>query len=145
MRKCGDCIVCCVYLRINDPELNKPGMSHCPHVWAAEPEVPGKRVCYNGEGCKIYDKRPVVCAGYTCAWLQGHGEEEDRPDRCGVLMDNLKRVQNAVECKPIWQGAADEPKGQDAIGRISSSKGVPALVTSFYEQVLVRVVGRPWQ
>jgi hypothetical protein len=28
---------------------------------------------------------------------------------------------------------------------VSQSMGVPALVTSFYERHLVRVVGRPWQ
>ena len=145
MRECGDCIVCCVYLKINVPELQKEGMRHCPYVQADEPEIPGKQVCYNGEGCMIYGKHPPVCKGYNCAWLKGHGEEEDRPDRCGVLMDNLKGVQNAVECKPIWDGAAEQPAGQKAIERVSESMGVPALVTSFYERHLVRVVGEPWR
>jgi hypothetical protein len=39
MRTCGDCIVCCVYLKIDVPELRKEGMRHCPHVKADEPEV----------------------------------------------------------------------------------------------------------
>jgi hypothetical protein len=145
MRTCGDCIVCCVYLKIDVPELTKPGMRHCPHVEADEPEVVGERVCYTGTGCKMHGAHPEVCKGYTCAWLRGHGTEEDRPDRCGVLMDNLKGVENAVECKPIWDGAADQPAGVDAIRRISASMGVPALVTSFYERHLVRVEGGPWQ
>ena len=143
MRTCGDCIVCCVYLRIDDPDLTKEGMRHCPHVKADEPEDPGKKVCYTGQGCTIYGKHPRVCQGYFCEWVQGHGEEEDRPDRCGMLIDRVKKIENAVECKPIWDGAADQPAGRIAIERIAKSKGMVALVTSFYERRLVRVVGRP--
>jgi Fe-S-cluster containining protein len=143
VRKCGDCVVCCVYLRIDVPELKKDGMSHCPHVLAAEDEDPGKRVCYNGAGCSIYENRPVVCKDYRCEWLNGHGNEEDRPDRCGILVDRLRGVENAIECKPIWQNAASEKEGWEAIQRISKSKGMPALVMSFYERHLVRVVGSP--
>jgi hypothetical protein len=145
MRTCGDCIVCCVYLKIDVPELRKEGMRHCPHVKADEPEVIGERVCYTGTGCKVHGDHPPVCKGYNCAWLRGHGTEEDRPDRCGVLMDNLKGVKNAVECKPIWDGAANDAAGVFAIQRISASMGVPALVTSFYERHLVRVEGGPWR
>jgi hypothetical protein len=142
VRTCGDCVVCCVYLRIDVPELKKEGMRHCPHVLTDEKEDPGKRVCYTGSGCSIYNKRPQVCREYSCEWVKGHGTEADRPDRCGVLIDRAKRIENAIECKPIWDGAADDPCGMGAIVRISRSTGRPALVTSFYERRLVRVVGR---
>lgn len=142
MRECGDCVVCCVYLNIETSQLKKEAMTHCPHLETDEPEVRGKRVCYTGKGCQIYRVRPKVCAGYKCEWLQGHGDDSDRPDRCGVLVDRSKGVENAIECKPIWEGAAEAPSGREAIKRISKSKGMPALVTSFYEKHLVRVVGR---
>jgi hypothetical protein len=51
-------------------------------------------------------------------------------------MDNLKGVKNAVECKPIWDGAANDAAGVFAIQRISASMGVPALVTSFCSRSL---------
>jgi hypothetical protein len=142
LRTCGDCVACCVYLRIEEPELKKEGMRHCPHVMSDEPEIPGKRVCYTGKGCRIYESRPKTCAGFQCEWLKGHGEEADRPDRCGILIDRSKGIENAIECKPLWSKAYDEPAGRDAIERISKSTGEPALVISFYETHLVKVVGR---
>jgi hypothetical protein len=137
--------VCCVYHRIDTPELKKEPMHHCPHVIADEVEIPGQSVCYSGEGCSIYKNRFPVCVGYQCAWIKGHGAEEDRPDRCGVLFDNVRRVENSIECKPIWDGATETEAGKKAIERVSESMGVPALVISFYERELVRVVGRAWR
>ena len=145
MRNCGDCVACCVYLRIEDPELDKGGMQHCPHVMTDEPEVVGKSVCYTGSGCRIQEKKPKTCSGFQCEWLKGHGAYEDRPDQSGILVDQSKGIENAVECKPLWDRAYDTPAGKGAIERISKSAGSPALVISFYERFLVRVVGRPWQ
>jgi hypothetical protein len=142
MRSCGDCVACCIYLRIEDPELDKEGMRHCPHVATDEAEILGKRVCYTGRGCTIHEKKPKTCAGYQCEWLKGHGVDADRPDRCGILVDRSKGIENAIECKPLWDRAFDEPAGRSAIERISQSTGEPALVISFYERHLVRVVGR---
>jgi len=142
MRTCGSCVACCIYLRIDDPELEKEGMRHCPHVATDEPEVPGKSVCYTGQGCTIQHMKPKTCAGYQCEWLKGHGLDEDRPDLSGILVDRSKKIENAVECKPLWDRAYDEDAGRGAIGRISKSVGEPALVIGFYERHLVRVVGR---
>ena len=142
-RKCGDCIVCCVYLNIDVPELKKKALSHCPHVQAHADEVVGESVCFSGKGCTIYEKRPPdPCRGYRCEWLDGHGAEEDRPDRSGVLVDRMKNIKNAVEVRQLWYGAADLPAGQEAIERISESAAKAALVISFKERRLVRVVGR---
>ena len=139
MRTCGDCIVCCVYLRIR--QLDKPPMRHCKHVDADIPEVPGESVCYTGKGCTIYEDRPdEPCKGYRCEWINGHGADEDRPDRSGILIDRTKDIGNAVEVKPLWPDAADTPEGQETIERVARSKGMAALVLSFYERRLVRVV-----
>jgi hypothetical protein len=142
MRTCGDCVACCIYLQIDDPVLKKKGMKHCPFVETDEPEVPGQSVCFTGKGCKIQNAKPETCVGFQCEWLKGNGDEEDRPDLCGILVDRSKGIENAIECKPLWPGAYDEPAGAGAIERISRSVGEPALVISFYERFLVRVVGR---
>ena len=128
MRTCGDCVACCIYLRIE--ELDKAGLDPCSFL--ADP----------GPGCGIYGWHPAVCKGYRCTWLDGHGEEEDRPDRSGVLIDRTKRIHGAVECKPLSQGAADTEEGRRAIERVCKDAGAVGLVLSYCEQRLVRAQGR---
>lgn len=42
--------------------------------------------CTEGQGCAVYvNGRPSVCEGFLCAWLEGLGSEEDRPDKTGVV------------------------------------------------------------
>jgi hypothetical protein len=38
-------------------------------------------------GCTIYERRPRICRGYRCLWLQGQLDEADRPDRLGAVLD----------------------------------------------------------
>ncbi len=136
-RACGTCTVCCTYLKINQPpELVKIGLKPCDHI--LEPGPDG----YTGGGCGIYDDRPAVCQNYSCLWLYGYGDETDRPDRCGVLVDTVLPIENAIQCKPIWAGAGDSPTGDAAIRRMSRDAGKPALVARFPETMMVRVVGR---
>ena len=138
MRECGECTVCCVYPRI--AELGKDGMRHCVHVIADEEEIPGERVCFTGKGCNAYDDRPKVCRDYKCAWIRGCGGDDDRPDKCGVLIDRGKGIGNAVEVKPLWPNAANEEAGAGAIKRIVEDTGMAALVLTFFEGRLTRVV-----
>lgn len=145
-RSCGDCIVCCVYLKIDQPELQKPALSHCKHLCLKNP-VKKNELQYSTDGqtenCRIYENRPTVCKGYSCLWVQGHGDEEDRPDKSGILIDTLHSIENAIECKPIGPGFEDRPEAVAAIERISRSTNKVALVASFYERKFSRVVGRP--
>lgn len=134
MRQCGECTVCCTYLRIS--VLGKPGLQPCSHL--CSPAVDG----YTGQGCGIYETRPEVCSGYRCKWLDGHGEETDRPDRSGMLIDNVLRIKNAIQAKPIRKGAQDTIEGTAATERISRDTGTPALVCGFPETHMIRVVGR---
>lgn len=142
MRACGECVACCVWHSVE--ELDKPPMRHCPHMLSDEAEIPGQSVCYSGGGCgiKADPKRPAICESYQCEWLLGAGDDADRPDRSGVIADRLKEIGNAVECKPLWDGAAEAPDGQRAIERIARDKDMVALVISFYGRQLVRAVGR---
>jgi Fe-S-cluster containining protein len=38
-------------------------------------------------GCGEYESRPVGCRHYTCAWIDGWGDDRDRPDRLGLLFE----------------------------------------------------------
>jgi len=68
-RSCDTCAVCCVYF----PYQNvKP----CPHL-----QQP-----LSTNNCLIHDTKPATCQAFQCGWLQGLGEEGDRPDLSGVLV-----------------------------------------------------------
>jgi len=44
--------------------------------------------CPHDEGsCAIYSCRPPSCHGYVCAWLLGWGDDADRPDKLGLIVD----------------------------------------------------------
>jgi len=141
-RKCGDCISCCVYLRIN--EIEKPPMSHCVHLSLVGPtkknEVyyTGKSKCGN---CTIYKTRPPVCAEYKCTWLEGYGDEGDRPDRSLILFDNTKKIGNAITAKPLAYLQEESEEGKKTIERMSRSTGKPVIVLNFYERRVKRIVG----
>ena len=104
-------------------------MSHCPHLKTKEPQVIGYSVCFTASslqgGCGIHeDTRSDVCENYQCMWLQGYGEEEDRPNRSGIIADLGWRINSDAEAKQLWKGAADSPSGKKAIQRISEESGM---------------------
>src|SRR5690606_25608786 len=84
-RTCGDCRVCCKLPDI--PELGKPLDRWCQHV----------NLRRHAPGCSIYGSpdRPAACSAFQCGWLAGLGEEGDRPDKLGVLIQPT--VQNGNE------------------------------------------------
>lgn len=144
MRECGDCIVCCVYLKI--PELDKRGFEHCRHLSLDhdpvenELQFTGISDCGN---CEIHKTKPSVCKNYSCLWLQGHGLEKDRPDKSFILADTLHNIENAIEIKQVKDGIANTKQGKATIERLARSTNQIALVATFYERSLIRAVGRP--
>jgi hypothetical protein len=134
-RECGDCAACCVYLKI--PILNKPALTPCQHL-AYEIDGYTSKGC---EACGLYEDRPLVCNLYSCLYLLGYGTDEDRPDRSGILADTMNKIDNAIECKPLWEGA--DVDSADTIERLSQETGKVALVTTYLETRLCRVVGKP--
>lgn len=74
-RTCGSCYVCCVWLGIE--ELRKKGGKACRHLTGTQ--GPEKR-------CSIYEIRPQACVRYQCGWIEGLGEDAQRPDQSGVLI-----------------------------------------------------------
>jgi hypothetical protein len=79
VRPCDGCTSCCYLLPVE--ELNKPLRQMCK---------------YANKGCTIWAPKeleseyPDECRKYRCAWILGLGEEEDRPDLSGVLVDIRK-------------------------------------------------------
>ena len=71
-RTCGACRGCCLPWAV--PEVGKLDAAWCPK------STPG-------DGCTIYATRPDACKKFACVWLNGKGEESDRPDVLGVMMD----------------------------------------------------------
>lgn len=125
-RTCGECQACCTYLPVS--EVGSVALTPCPHQCEA--------------GCSIYDERPDVCKGYACAWLYGAGAEQDRPDLSGILIDNMLRINGALQAKPLSKEAWDDVKAKRAVHRMSRQTKLPVLVAGFPETHIVEVVGR---
>lgn len=76
-RKCGQCTACCILPGIN--ELRKKAGVVCKHL---NTKIFGNQHC-----CTIYEKRPLACSGFHCAWILGLGPEATgRPDRSGLMV-----------------------------------------------------------
>ena len=75
-RKCGDCRMCCKLYPVIEVE------KYLSHNWCQHCNLG------SGEkGCKIYDKRPILCQTYECAWKLGLLGDEDKPNKLGFLID----------------------------------------------------------
>jgi hypothetical protein len=70
VRECGSCTLCCKVLEVSD--LGKPVNTVCNHILA-------------GGGCEIYDRRPRQCSTFSCAWLQGHLDDDWFPETAGMV------------------------------------------------------------
>ena len=146
MRTCGECIACCVYCKIECPELSKKAMTPCPHLTLPGPPLEDA-VYYTGASeagnCGIYEDRPEMCRAYDCAWLQGYGDDGDRPDKALMLFDRSHAIDNALEAKPLAPGHEDTPEGRAVIDRMSVSTRLPVVVLNFYERKIQRIAGWP--
>ena len=145
MRECGDCVACCVYYRIS--EIDKKGMQPCSHLNIEKP--PKNIAYYTGNSkcgnCKVYDIKPNVCTEFDCLWKLGHGSEEDRPDKSLILFDRSKKIENAIEAKPLKPDQEITSEGREVIRRMSISTGMPVIVLNFYEKLVKYIAGRPME
>lgn len=86
LKECGSCSVCCVALTIDEPELQKLA------------DVPCVNIRPQG-GCSIYEKRPDVCKGWTCGWLNlDRLSDSLRPDKSNLL---IKIEESSITLQPI--------------------------------------------
>jgi len=71
-RACGTCTLCCRLPDIDD--LNKPADEWCRH-------------CVAGQGCSIYQYRPMLCRDFVCHWLTREGlGDEWAPQRSHLMV-----------------------------------------------------------
>ena len=106
-RQCGACKLCCILPEI--PSMGKPVDTWCAHA------DPTNDAC----GCKGYENRPDGCRSFSCGWLDGMGDLEDRPDQLGVMMQPVTHLDLGpclafVEAKP---GALQSPKVQQYLAQ----------------------------
>lgn len=91
VRQCGSCALCCKVLEVTD--LGKPIDTACKHIMS-------------GGGCEIYEQRPRQCRSFTCAWLQGHFDDDWFPEKAGIVLhfglDTLN-VQVDIENPERWR------------------------------------------
>lgn len=111
-RSCGGCTLCCTVLRVD--ELPKLGGVPCAKLVA--------------DGCGIYARRPPVCRGYRCMWLQGALDVEDRPDRLGAVLDVV--VEAGVQRLSIREAVA---------GTFDASPRLQAIAAKYREQMPVKL------
>ncbi len=74
-RDCGECDVCCVLPSMEDIGFQKEQRTNCIHLDTSK----------ETHKCTIYEDRPGCCSEFFCSWITGIGEEEDRPDKNGIL------------------------------------------------------------
>jgi hypothetical protein len=71
VRDCGSCTSCCTLLEVTDA-------GKAVNEWC--------KYCEAGKGCTIYDQRPQMCRSFSCAWLQGHLNDDWYPERAGIVV-----------------------------------------------------------
>jgi len=88
-KSCGPCNMCCKILVIEDDDLKKDAGPLCKN-------------CINGNGCKIYKKRPQTCRDYECEWLQERELGPHlRPDKTDTILQiDPDSLQYQAVCDP---------------------------------------------
>ena len=103
-RICSGCTACCK-----------------THYILEARSLPGElcKCCAIDEGCLIFEgeQRPTTCHLYECLWLNGKGEESDRPDGLKIVMDGtiVNVGDRQIDVVNIWEveeGAALQARVQ---------------------------------
>lgn len=122
-RHCGPCSACCTVLHID--ELQKLAGVACRHL---------KHPVDRAEGaCGVYGdlaKQPAVCRAWYCLWRRGLGEDSERPDRIGVMLQpSIKYIPGTttlgISAHEILPGALDQPRTLEYLHRIAHAPGAP--------------------
>ena len=127
-RNCGDCQQCCIIYEIEN--VDKKAREPCPFL-------------VKGEGCTRYEDRPKDCAKFECTWIQGHGNFEDNPNVCGVLV--MRRRSNLAHkgkrltyiASEIWEGAFASEEGLAAMARVSEETNQTIIMMDFSNKRIV--------
>ncbi len=112
-RKCGPCNACCKPFPV--PEVGKyDSKSLCRHA--------------SDRGCAIYTSRPHACSEYACAWLNGLGGDDYRPDVLGIMIDvqNMKVLSRETGILHLWEvriNAVNRKEVRD-LARVNKMQGM---------------------
>ncbi len=89
-RTCGGCTACCKTHLVES--IEKPPMTWCP-------------LCKIGTGCSVYGSasQPQECKDFRCQWLMGYGEEKDRPDCTGIVIDYSFNSVLEAKVAHLWE------------------------------------------
>jgi len=90
VRSCGSCSLCCKVLEVTD--VGKPVNEICRHSTSG--------------GCTIYNERPRMCRSFSCAWLQGHVDDDWFPEAAGIVLHfslDALNVQVDIENPDRWR------------------------------------------
>jgi len=122
-RSCGPCRACCKPFAV--PEVGKHDAGWCP-----------KSTQFHG--CTIYETRPIACKKFACIWLNGKGEENDRPDLLGVMMDmeDFQLGERTIGILHLWEikvGAIDSQRVRQ-IAEVNSNIGIVVVYHSMVGQ-----------
>jgi hypothetical protein len=121
-RSCGPCTACCTHLPIPAEIVgprSKAAGTPCPYV--------------GRYGCRVYARRPRVCADFTCAWLKNTDWPEPwRPDRSGVmcLSEQIDTHLFASAVYEIRPGALQTPSAAEIIGQLRRTTAAVVLISS---------------
>lgn len=130
-RQCGGCGACCFVLDV--PTVTR-FRTQCRHF-------------VEGEGCGIWGGpggpggQPRICAVWRCAWAMGFGEETDRPDKSGILVEFSPRTSITLEPSAFYaigvrEGSERARKARAAMFHISHDTGFPVHLTDRDRNVL---------
>lgn len=114
-RSCGECTLCCFTHGVkSEGEILTRFYEWCRH-------------CHIGAGCAIYADRPLACARWKCAWLEGEGAEDDRPDKTSIVLTwKYTRLKKTLSMAASTPEALNSEYGQ-RVAREYAKTGYPVL------------------
>jgi len=115
-RECGPCTVCCTVMGVE--ELKKKNYQRC---------------CYLTERCSIYEARPPGCRDWSCNWLLGtlEGDERRRPDQLGLMFTyELKGEKMILTAYEVWDGASQQSDARLLLDKLQQKWPICLVYTS---------------
>jgi hypothetical protein len=95
--------------------------------------------CHLKDRCSIYADRPPSCRDWSCNWLLGQveGDERRRPDNCGIIFTwELRGGNYILTVYEVWDGAAQDPKAQYLLKKLQKRLVICLVYTSGLFEIL---------